>query len=337
MPRGNRPAGRGVLSGAALIGAMMGEVMMGQPKQRGRGLRPGNLLAGAAAAALTGYGIYALWQDPMKRLRIARWRIFRPEWAGRDPVRLVVISDLHAGASQINLDRISRIVARANAQMPDVAVVLGDLAVAHPFRWGGSCRANVAGRLAAFKGRLGRFAVLGNQGWWHNSGLHLDHCGPISAGDALEDVGFRVLDNQVQLIGGAERGFILAGLGDPHLHDGTPRRDRVGDLADSIAGLGRGAPVVLLSHEPDIFSRLDRLHHRISVQISAHRHGGWVRHHDPARPVLTSDNENYSWGRYDENGRTLIVSGGIDCAVRPMKAGCMPEITVIEIAPAPHF
>lgn len=301
-------------------------------------LTPGRLLAGLALTVAAGLAAYSLWWEPAMRLRVVRWRIYPPQWRGRDPVRIVALSDLHAGAPHVGLERVSRIVARANALKPDVAVILGDLAAGHPFTWGGTDKYDIAARLAGFTGRNGRFAVIGGHDWWQDAEAQSTHCGPCEAERALREAGIQVLDNEAVRIGDAGQGFWLAGLGNQHPFPDRDRADSAGELREAMGFVTDDAPVVLLAHEPEIFSMLDDTEYRIPLQISGHTHGGQVRVFGAAPLIMAADNDTYSWGRYDENGRTMIVSGGIGCSVLPMRMGCVPEITVVEISePGPAY
>lgn len=286
-----------------------------------------HLLYGAAAAALG----YALWWEPAMRLRVVRWRLTPDRWRGRDPVRIVVISDLHAGAPHIGRSRLRNIVRRANALRPDVAVLLGDYSAAHPFTWGFTGKDEVVAMLAEFHGRHGIWGVVGNHDWWQDPKAQSSHLGPIEAELLLEEHGIPVLDNRAVRIGGQD-GFWLAGIGDQRPFESGPNGEGMDDLDAALACVTDDAPVVLLAHEPDIFAQLSDAGGNIAVQVSGHTHGGQIRLFGGAPLIMLSENETYCWGHYHENGRDMIVSGGIGCSVLPMRVGVPPEITVIDIA-----
>src|SRR4051812_13010852 len=103
--------------------------MIGRPRRRRRSVRPPRGEAAALAAVAAGgaaLAAWAMWFEP-RRLVIRDERLELPTWPGeRDGLRVAVISDLHAGAPQVDERRVRRVVALVNAQRPDLVVLLGD-------------------------------------------------------------------------------------------------------------------------------------------------------------------------------------------------------------------
>jgi predicted MPP superfamily phosphohydrolase len=299
------------------------------PARRGRGIGLGSV----ALAGLAGFAAYTLWWEPAMMLRVVRWRVELPEWRGRKPQRLVIISDLHAGRPHIGLNRVSRIVARANALEPDVAILLGDFSAAHPFTLGGTGKREIIARLADFTAPGGTYGVVGNHDWWQDPQAQERRSGPIEAEREMERAGIPVLDNKHVRIGG-EDGFWLAGVGEQRPFDEGPDGVGMDDLDAALKVIDDDAPVVLLAHEPDLFDHLGKARKRVSLTLSGHTHGGQIRVFGGAPLIMASDNEKWSWGRYDDDeGRVLVVSGGVGCSVLPMRLGMPPEITVVDLAP----
>lgn len=295
--------------------------------------KPKSLLPKLALAGLAGFAAYALWWEPAMTLRVVRWRVELPEWRGRRPQRLVIISDLHAGWPHISLNRVSRIVARANALRPDVAILLGDFSAAHPFTLGGTGKREIIQRLADFRAPGGTWAVVGNHDWWQDPKAQERRAGPIEAELELERAGIPVLGNRAVKIGG-ETGFWLAGVDEQRPFDEGPDGVGMDDLDLALDDVTDDAPVVLMAHEPDLFDHLAEARRRVSVTLSGHTHGGQIRIAGSAPLIMASDNEKWSWGRYDDDdGRVLVVSGGIGCSVLPMRLGVPPEITVVDLVP----
>jgi uncharacterized protein len=135
--------------------------------------------------------------------------------------------------------------------------------------------------------------------------------------------------------------FWIAGLGDQWAF--WPRGDRapphkmsryqgVDDLAGTLAQVTDDAPVVLMAHEPDIFPKVPD---RVSLTVSGHTHGGQITLAGYAPVVPSRYGRRYVYGHIREQGRDLIVSGGLGCSGVPVRFGVPPEIVVIELGPEP--
>jgi hypothetical protein len=88
-------------------------------------------------------------------------------------------------------------------------------------------------------------------------------------------------------------------------------------------------PVILLSHEPDLFPDVPA---RVSLTLSGHTHGGQVRLPFVWQHVVPSDyGARYAWGAIVEEGRNLIVSGGLGVSGVQMRLGVPPEIVRVTL------
>jgi predicted MPP superfamily phosphohydrolase len=101
------------------------------------------------------------------------------------------------------------------------------------------------------------------------------------------------------------------------------------DLPGTLAKVTDDAPVVLLAHEPDIFPRVPE---RVSLTLCGHTHGGQVRLFGYSPVVPSRYGNRYAYGHIVENGRHLIVSGGLGCAILPVRLGVPPEIVLVDVA-----
>jgi predicted MPP superfamily phosphohydrolase len=94
-----------------------------------------------------------------------------------------------------------------------------------------------------------------------------------------------------------------------------------------------GAPIVMMAHEPDIFPQVPD---RVSLTISGHTHGGQVVVPFLGRPIVPSEyGPRYAYGHIVEDGRNLVVSGGLGLSVLPVRFGVPPEIVLLELGGAP--
>jgi predicted MPP superfamily phosphohydrolase len=221
-------------------------------------------------------------------------------------LRVAVIADLHAGAPQIDEERIAGIVSRVNAERVDLVALLGDY-VDHEVALAEEIDpAAIAGLLSELQTRA--VAVLGNHDWAHT--------GP-RMGQALRDAGITLLENQAIELDG----FWVAGLGD--------LIKREADLEGTLAQVPPDAPVLLFSHNPDVFPRVPA---SVALTLSGHTHGAQVD-----IPVLRDKftpsrfGARYTGGHIEEGGRHLFVSDGIGTSRLPVRFRAKPELPVLEL------
>jgi uncharacterized protein len=232
-----------------------------------------------------------------------------PRWpAALDGVRLGIVSDVHAGAPHVTERTITRAVERLNAEAPDVMLLLGDFIDAHVL-WGGRITPEQTAReLADLRAPLGVFAALGNHDW-------------KQTGDrmwrALANAGIEVLENRAAAAGD----FHVAGLAD--------LRHRRPDLPTALAGVPPDAPVILLSHDPDVFPFVPD---RVALTVSGHLHGGQVAIPRIRRPAIPSRyGERYARGHVVEEDRHLYVSSGFGTSGLPLRLLAPPEVVILEL------
>jgi predicted MPP superfamily phosphohydrolase len=277
--------------------------------------RPGrSAAAGAAVAALAAAGIAwrGLWHEPRSQ-RVRTLELVLPAWpAGLDGLRVALVSDLHAGAPHVGEARVERVVAAVREERPDLVLLLGDY-VDLDVRFASAVAPEAVGeRLGALEAPLGVLAVLGNHDWRHD--------GPRVAA-ALRDAGIPVLENEAVRTGDA---LWVAGVADT--------RHRRPDMAGALREVPDGAPVILMSHDPDLFPQVPA---RVALTVSGHLHGGQVGVPLIRRPFLPSRfGERYARGHKVEGGRHLFVTAGLGTTGWPVRLLAPPEIVVLRLRPA---
>nr|WP_285895559.1 metallophosphoesterase [Epibacterium ulvae] len=262
-------------------------------------------------------------------MRVKRWRVARQDWT-RKPLKIAIITDIHLGEPYVGLRRLKQIVRRTNAVNADLVVLLGDFAPGHKYISKPVEIEDAAPILAELQAPQGVYSVLGNHDWWDDRAAQRRGGGPSRYGGALEAVGIPVLSNQAL----KKDGYWLAGLEDQiALRRRTANGRRFQGLDDLPATMAQvdddGAPCILLAHEPYVVQRVPE---RVSLTLSGHTHGGQVQIFGWAPAVSRRFGSRYRYGHIQENGRDLIVSGGIGCSILPIRLGVVPEITVVEIA-----
>jgi predicted MPP superfamily phosphohydrolase len=233
-----------------------------------------------------------------------------PRW--KSGVRIAVLSDLHIGSPHVGLDKLRTIVEKTNAENPALVVLLGDFVIGGPSRRGGVRGGGfvepepIAAELKKLHAPLGVFAVLGNHDWWYDG---------ERVGKALTDAGIPVLENKAVRVGP----IWLGGIADFWT--------REPDIAGTLGQVTTDDPVVLITHNPDIFPEVPA---RVSLLLAAHTHGGQV-HLPIVGTLITTSKLGYNAGEFVERGRHLFVTTGIGTSILPVRFGVPPEIVILTV------
>jgi hypothetical protein len=224
-----------------------------------------------------------------------------------DGYQILHVSDLHGGGPLARASVAERL-ARASHLTPDIVVFTGDLASR-------TDRVEaVAADLARLDGRDGRFAVLGNHDIWIGEELLTD---------VLSRAGFRVLANEhVALERGGHR-LYLAGVKDASY-------SRLDDLPGALRGIPDEAPVIVITHSPDLV--LKPMADRAALILAGHTHGGQV-----VFPWLgplyipTRLGRRRMSGLIEVNGGRVFINRGLGEVFPPMRLNCPPQIALITL------
>jgi predicted MPP superfamily phosphohydrolase len=274
-------------------------------------------LTGAAGRRFVGVGV----AEAATALEVAHYRPVPLAWPADRRLSITVIADLHAGGPNMTAARIREVVDRANALKSDIAVFLGDFVATHRFVTEHVPHDVWAAELARIEAPLGRWTILGNHDWWSDiKGIRA----------ALAKAGIPVLENDAVLLGSGRDKFWLAGLGDQLAYRlGHGRFRGVDDLAGTLRRCTTEDPVILLVHEPDIFTQVPQ---GVALTLAGHTHGGQIRL-PFVWPYLVPSayGARFAYGQVFERGRHMIVSGGLGVSGVPMRLGVPPEIVRIEL------
>lgn len=291
---------------------------------RGRGLLPSFRpepaaprplgLAPTLAAFACGGLLWALLVEPLW-IEVKTQRIGRVE-AGRPPIRVLQLSDLHLSRFGWREGKLLPLVA---AQRPDLIVLTGDYLE----------RPVDLDRLEAFFAALPkvpRLAVPGN--WEVMSGV--DRAELVRRAAAQ---GVRFLVDESVVVATPTGALRVTGLDDAFTGQPDWARATRGVPADERL------PHLVLQHSP---AYRDTLNRRLAegrgrpplVMLAGHTHGGQVDLFG-WRPLLPPGSGAYAAGWYREaaskNAVPLYVSRGIGVSVLPLRFGVRPEITVFEV------
>jgi len=287
---------------------------------RRRLLKSGLALTGVAGLVMPGTAAYAAAQAA-NDLIVTDYRPAPPMWPDAHRLTITVVADLHAGGPNMGLARVREVVDAVQALNSDLIVILGDYFATHRFITEHVPNAAWAAELGRLKARLGVYAILGNHDWWYDVG---------GVRRALARVRIPLLENDAALIDDDGRRFWLAGLGDQLAYWLGPNRFRgVDDLPGTLARVTTDDPVILLVHEPDVFTRIPP---RVALTLAGHTHGGQIVL--PFVPPLWTPSEygaRFAYGHIVEGGRHMIVSGGLGCSKVPLRLNMPPEIVRVTL------
>ena len=281
------------------------------------------------ALAGASIGTYALAIEPGFLLRTQYYSLTPPNWTPGLKLRLVLIADPHLGEPYMGLSRWNRILDVANSLEGDLVLLLGDYAAGHRFI---TTRVNVADTATAatkLNAPLGVFSIMGNHDWWSDPNAQKLGHGPTQGQRAFEDVGIPVLENKVARLAKNDLPFWLSGTASiVAIRKGNGRYEGRDDLPGTLAQITDEAPIIHLAHEPDLFTQMPP---RVSLTLSGHTHGGQVRLMGWSPVVPSEFGNRFAYGHIIEEGRHLIVSGGLGCSIVPLRIGVPPEITVVDL------
>jgi predicted MPP superfamily phosphohydrolase len=236
-----------------------------------------------------------------------------PRWpAAIGPLRIAAIADVHTGAPHVTLAALRAVVARTNAAHPDLVVLLGDYVI----------HGVVGGRfvppeptvavLRQLRAPFGVFAVLGNHDWWYDG---------VRVGHAFTDAGIPVLDDEAVSVSTRGGPLWIAGLGDAWTRPASLRR--------ALAAVPAGAPVILLTHNPDVFVSVPD---RVLLTLAGHTHGGQVNLPLVGRLIVPSAyGPRFAIGHVREGARDLFVTPGIGTSIVPLRFRVPPEVSLLTV------
>lgn len=227
--------------------------------------------------------------------------------------RIVQLSDVHHSPF-LSEQEIAAAVHRANRLQADLIVLTGDY-ISHSRDYIPGC-ARALGQLRA---RHGVFAIMGNHDHWTDA---------AAMESAFVEHGVRVLTNENVRIELGDASIRLLGIDD--LMVGQD------DLPTAMLGTSTDEVRILLCHNPRIIREAARA--GIDLVLSGHTHGGQINWR-----LLTQreDSKTYRWLRrpsrrftrgHTQLGATqLYVNRGLGTVIAPLRYGCPPEITLLEL------
>ena len=263
---------------------------------------------GAAGATFSTYGIWNAERLP----EVTRRTLTFPGLpAGLDGLRLLHLSDVHAGV-HMEQDKMQALVAQANALGADLIVQTGDMIDIDP--------AYIPHYVRAFRelsAPLGVVTVLGN---------HDRYTGADAVIRGVRDAGQVFVRNDVHVIERGGATLALVGIDDPRNWKADDPQPLDIDLA--LRRTPRDAFQILLAHRPGAFD--GAAPRGIPLTLAGHIHGGqfylpilgWS-----AGRLITK----YVMGHFRQGNSQLYVSRGIGVVGVPIRVFVPPEIALLEL------
>lgn len=242
--------------------------------------------------------------------RILRTRRFEVPLPGLNKaVKVAMISDVHLGLL-VGRRRLERVLSIIEVFRPDMIMVVGDLYDTNP-RYNSRFRPLLK-RMASL---APSFAVFGNHEYFNGS-------------DAIErelsGLGFKVLRERVAR--DVRTGISVVGLDDPSFYvNAQVRKERLLSLLRSVP---EGEPVVILDHQPLLFSAASSI--RPILQLSGHTHAGQLW---PASFITKRIYRDGHRGLNRSGRSTLFVCVGTGTWGPPMRVLAPPEMALFELVP----
>jgi len=229
---------------------------------------------------------------------------------GPVPVRVVFISDIHAGLQRDGY--LDAVVDKVNEQEPDIVLIGGDVIES------GASELDLLAPLSRLNASYGKFAVLGNHdyGWW---GCGTTNATADEVEGKLENLGIDVLRNEHRIIGGSG-GFALIGVDDDwSCYD---------DYNAAAAGVPDSMPKIILAHNTNSVNAAAVK--GPGLVLAGHTHCGLVR-----VPVLTESALGWGFGsvlggrrELDADTEAYVTCGVTGGGIRVLTS---PEISVIDL------
>ena len=219
--------------------------------------------------------------------------------------RVVQISDVHHGPFS-SKEQIEQAVDTANRLKPDIIALTGDY-ISKERLYAAPC-AEMLGRL---KARHGVYAVLGNHDHWVDAALITD---------LFRAEGITVLINEGMRFEKNGAAFWLAGVDDTMVG--------LDDLSLALAGARRDEMKLLLAHNPVVLRRAARA--SVDVVLSGHTHGGQVAIRGE-RSASGKVRRRLLKGLGRQGNTQIYVNRGLGTVVLPIRYGCPPEISLLEL------
>ena len=236
-----------------------------------------------------------------------------PNWpTGSQPLRVLLLSDIHVAGPDMPPERLARLVKDFNALKPDLVLIAGDLVSERRVATHIYTAAEVVAPLRNLRARLGIVVAPGNHDHWFDPG---------ALAQELRAIGIAVLQNQA-----VQRGaLIIGGVDDDYSgHD---------DIPLTYAAMAKFPPLprVLLTHSPDIVPDLPS---PVAAVFAGHTHCGQIRM--PLVGAITYVSrygDRFACGDMTDEGQRVFVGAGLGTSILPLRYLTPPDAWLVTLGP----
>lgn len=236
-----------------------------------------------------------------------------PNWsANLNGFKVVAISDIHGGSNHVTEEKLKTLVERANAQNPDIIVLLGDYVsqtrgkksdLKMPIE-------TIAENLKGFRAKYGVYAVIGNHDWWYDD---------KKIQSELERAGIKVLENDVAPVKVGDETVWIWGIEDLWRNRKVP--------VSALEKIPNKQNILAITHNPDSLLASPK---EISLMIAGHSHGGQVSYPFYGPKAYVND-PRFMAGEAVVDGKHIFITTGIGTSVVPLRFRVPPEIAVLTL------
>jgi len=260
--------------------------------------------------------VYGFYIEP-RRLIVTQNTLTVPNFSPTlNGLKIVAISDIHGGSAIVTEEKLRKVVETANAQNPDLVVLLGDYVsqidgkhsdLKMPIE-------TIADNLRGFKAKYGVYGVIGNHDWWFDD---------KRVTEEFEKADINILENEAEPIKIGEETVWIWGIEDYW-------RGRRVPLQNSYDKIPTKKNILAITHNPDSLLKAPG---DISIMFAGHSHGGQVYIPLYGREAFVND-ERFMYGHAEVDGKNIFVTAGIGTSIIGFRFLVPPEISVVTLTSA---